>query len=175
MLCWSTLIMTRFPFSNAVTFENTIPLWSPIITGKRTQRNNRSYTSHLQHMTSSLPKKWNELVSSCHNLPVGLWQQEAHTWSSFLTFLHWDTIFSYYWGRWGEPEDIVFIYFFIDKRQKEKEKKQKRGLKCSTSHRALSLQWPLVGGEIDPENKGSFPLPVYLHTALYCQFELSEH
>lgn len=38
--------------------KNTIPLWSPIITGRRIQRNNGANTAHLPHIKSSLPKKW---------------------------------------------------------------------------------------------------------------------
>lgn len=38
--------------------KNTILLWSPIIAGRRTQGNNRAGAAYLQHITSSLPKKW---------------------------------------------------------------------------------------------------------------------
>lgn len=166
LLFWSTSIMTRFPFSNAVTFENTTPLWSPIITGRRTQRKNRSYTSHLQHMTSSLPKKWNKLVSSCHNLPVGLWQQEAHIWSSFLTFLQWDTVFSYYWGRWGETEVIVFIYFFKDETKRKKTRKVDWNVLPPTE--LYLSNGPLLGDKLILKIRGHF---LYLLTVHCRQFE----
>lgn len=70
---------------------------------------------------------------------------------------------------------VYFLIFFKDERQEDREKGMEKWLKCFTSHRALSLQWPLVGGQIDPGNKGSFPQPVYLFT-LHChQSETHTH
>lgn len=111
-------------------------------------------------------KKW---VSHCHGLPIGLWRWEVGIWSLFLTFILWNVLLCYYWGQWWPLDDtFLFIYnIFLHKSKEYRKREERKGkwLMRFTTHRALSLQWLLVGGQIDPGNKGSFPPPVYLFTA----------
>lgn len=54
----STLTVTRSPFSSTVAFgKNAIPLWSPIIAGRRTRGNNRTDAGLLQQITPAPNQK----------------------------------------------------------------------------------------------------------------------
>lgn len=122
LLCHSSLIMTRSPFSNAVTFEKHNLTLVSYHHWRRIQGNNRADTAHLQHIASSPRERaiTEKLLSHCHNLPAGLWRWDVHIWSSFLALLQWDAVSSDYGGRWGGLEEWpLFIYF--------KDKKKKRG------------------------------------------------
>lgn len=164
MLCHSALIMTRSPFSNAVTFEKHNLTLVSYHHWRRIQGNNRADTAHPQHNTSS-PRETaitKKLLSYCHNLPAGLWRWDVHIWSSFLALLQWDAVSSDYGGSWEGPEEWPLFIYFKDKKKKRGEGTHWSALPPTELHLANG---PWSGGQIDPGNKGPFPLPVYLITA----------
>ena len=166
MLCRATLIMTRSPIFKRCDIWKTQSHFGFLLSLEGGYREitgptlTTCSTSHPLPPRNDGDQKIGVLLSQSARRTVTMGSPYLVVISRFLRLGHCS---GYYRGRWGEPEDTAFI-FFKDGRQEEREK-EKKGLKCFTSCRALSLQWPLVGGQIDPENKGSFPPPVYLLAA----------
>lgn len=131
LLCHSALIMTRSPFSNAVTFEKHNPTLFSYHRWKRIQRNNRANTAHLQNITSSLPKKWQwpknrrPTVAICPSDCDDGKSIFGHHISPLYTGRQ---FFRYYWGQWWKQDDTgVFSYIFFIFLKTKNKKKRKRG------------------------------------------------
>lgn len=158
MLCRSTLIMTRSPIFKRCDIWKTQSHFGFLLSLEGGYREitgptlTTCSTSHPLPPRNDGDQKIGVLLSQSARRTVTMGSPYLVVISRFLRL---GRCSGYYRGRWGEPEDTALI-FFKDERQEEREK-EKKGLKCFTSCRALSLQWPLVGGQIDPENKGSFP------------------
>lgn len=164
MLCHSALIMTRSPFSNAVTFEKHNPTLFSYHRWKRIQRNNRANTAHLQNITSSLPKKWQwpknrrPTVAICPSDCDDGKSIFGHHISPWYTGRQFSAIIEDNGGS-KMTQCFFFIFFFIffkTKNKKREEEKGKKRLECFTSYWAPSPQWPLVGGKLSLEIRGHF-------------------